>query len=74
MRSNADGTPMQREGIPHCLVYETQFNIRYKFHIQPEYVQVYKTEVIKNYRFPLFQGEKYVPLSYVQDKIDQKYK
>ncbi len=74
LRSNTDGTPMQGSIIPHNVVYETQFNIRYKFHIEPEYVQVYKSEVINNYRYPSFPGEKYVPLSYIQDQIDQDYK
>lgn len=74
LRSKSDGTPMQRNDIPYNIVYETQFNIRYKFHIEPEYVQVYKTEVINNFRYPLIQGEKYIPLSYMQDQIDQDYK
>lgn len=73
VRSNPDGTPMQGKGIPNDLVCETQFDLRYKYHIEPEYVQVYKTKVINNYKYPLFPNEKYMPLSYIQDQIDQKY-
>lgn len=73
LRSNPDGTPMQGKDIPDNLICETQFNLRYKYHIEPEYVQVYKTKIINNYRYPLFPNEKYMPLSYMQDQIDQKY-
>lgn len=74
LRSKQNGSPMQNETIPNHIVYETQFNIRYKFKIEPEYVQVYKTKIIKEYKYPRFKNEKYMPLSYVQDQIDQKYK
>jgi glycosyltransferase involved in cell wall biosynthesis len=74
LRSNPDHTPMQGQRIPDTLKYETQFNLRYKYKIKPEYVQIYKTNVINQYRYPLFENEKYMPLSYMQDQIDQNYK
>ena len=74
LRSKKNGEPMNGIDIPHNVVYETQFNIRYRLHIKPEYVQVYKTRIINKYRFPIFEGEKYIPLSYMQDQIDQRYK
>lgn len=37
------------------------------------YVQIYKTEIIKKYRFPTFEGEKFVTESWMQDQIDQDY-
>ena len=74
VRSNPDRTPMMGMDIPHKITYETQFNLRYKQKIEPEYVQVYKTSIVNKYKYPLFPGEKYVPLSYTQDQMDQKYK
>lgn len=74
LRSNRDGTPMCGRDIPHDIVCETQFNLRYKYHVEPEYVQVYKTDVIGKYRYPIFPGEKYMPLSYMQNQIDLNYK
>ena len=74
VRSNPDGSPMMGMDIPEGLIAETQFNLRYKYKVEPEYVQVYKTAVVRQYKYPLFEGEKYVPLSYTQDQIDQKYK
>ena len=74
LRSTREGSPMRGIDIPEDVTYDTQFNIRYKLKIEPEYVQVYKTKIISMYRYPQFDGEKYVPLSYVQDQIDQDYK
>ncbi|MBQ6052007.1 MAG: glycosyltransferase [Clostridia bacterium] len=74
VRSTSKGTPMTGFDVPDEIRYETQFNIRYKYKVEPEYVQVYKTKIAAQYKYPLFDGEKYVPLSYTQDQIDQKYK
>ncbi|SEQ19630.1 Glycosyl transferase family 2 [Lachnospiraceae bacterium NE2001] len=74
VRSNPDRSPMMGCDVPTEIVFETQFNLRYKYKVEPEYVQVYKTAIVNQYKYPLFEGEKYVPLSYTQDQIDQKYK
>lgn len=74
LRFNPDLTPMHGKSIPADIKEATQLEIRYKYGIEPEYIQVYKTEIAKQYRYPLFEGEKFMPLSYVQDQIDQKYK
>lgn len=73
VRSNASGLPMKNVDVPREIRYATQMDIRYRHNVLPEYVQVYKTEVIKQYRFPLFEGEKFVTESWMQDQIDQKY-
>jgi Glycosyltransferases involved in cell wall biogenesis len=74
VRSNPDGSPMMGMDVPEEVEVETQLNIRHKYNVKPEYVQVYKTEIAKQYKFPLFEGERFFPLSYMQDAIDQKYK
>ena len=74
VRSNPDRSPMMSCDVPAEIKFETQFNLRYKYKVEPEYVQVYKTAIVSQYKYPLFEGEKYVPLSYTQDQIDQKYK
>lgn len=73
LRSNVTLEPMQGKTIPDSVGYATQYQIREKHKIPPEYVQVYKTDIVSQYKYPLFEGEKYVPLSYIQDQIDQKY-
>lgn len=73
LRATTDIKPMGGKYIPNSLKYSTQFNIRYILGIKPEYVQVYKTYIIKSYPYPIFEGEKFFPLSYMSDQLDQKY-
>ena len=73
VRSDPHGAPMKNVDVPDGVNFANQLDIRYKYHVPPEYVQVYKTEIIKQYPFPLFAGEKFVTESWMQDQIDQKY-
>ena len=74
LRSAPDLKPMQGKEFPAGVVTATQFEVRHTYQIPPEYVQIYKTKVASQYKYPIFPGEKYVPLSYVQDQIDVKYR
>lgn len=74
LRCNQDLKPMQRVKIPADIAFATQHEIRKKLKIPPEYIQIYKTDIISQYRYPLYEGEKYMNLSYVQDQIDLQYK
>lgn len=74
LRYNFEGQPMQKQNIPEELHKTTQLELRFKFSIPPEYYQLYKVEVIKKYKYPIIYGEKYFPLSYIPNIIDQKYK
>jgi len=73
VRSNEDGTAMHGINMPEGIAYATQLEIRYKYKVPAEYAQVYKTEVIKKYRFPQYPGEKFVTESWMQDQIDTEY-
>lgn len=74
LRSNPDFTPMHKVSIPHDVKYATLRTIRYEMGIPPEYAFVYKTNIISQYPYPIIKGERFMPLSYVFDQIDQKYK
>ncbi|MGH2064889.1 glycosyltransferase family A protein [Aerococcus sp. L_4] len=73
LRTFSDGEPMQGEGIPEDTTFTTQGHLRYNLGIAPEYVQVYKTQILKNYSYPEIENENYFPLSFVPDQLDQKY-
>lgn len=73
LRFENQDTPMQKKNIPTELLVSTQANIRYKLGIPPEYVQVYKTDIIKEHLYPEIEGENFFPLSYMADQLDQKY-
>lgn len=40
-------------------------------HIKGDTMIVHKTEVLKKYKFPQFENEKFVPEAYLYDKLDQ---
>ncbi|MBQ8311246.1 MAG: glycosyltransferase family 2 protein [Clostridia bacterium] len=73
VRSDTSGLPMKGKDVPYGVDYATQTDIRYKYGVEPEYVQVYKSEIIKTYRFPTYEGEKFVTESWLQDQLDCKY-
>lgn len=77
VRSRKDGSPMQGkkyEGriktLPKTVKY---MDYRYQYHIPPEYVLVYKSEIIKKYSYPTFEGEKFMPESSVYCLLDKEY-
>ncbi len=73
VRSNTELKPMSGMDVPDNIDYVTQGTIRYKLGVKPEYAQVYKSEIIKQYQFPMYDGEKFITESFVQDQIDEKY-
>lgn len=74
LRTGEDGRVMNhKKPIPEDIDYATLQHIRYELRIETEYVLVYKSNIIKNYPYPIFKGEKFMPLSYIYDQIDQKY-
>lgn len=78
VRSNKQGFPMQGEKfqkkvelIPEYLRF---IDFRYKYKIPPEYIQIYKTKIIKRFSYPDFEGEKFMPESSSYCLIDKSYK
>lgn len=74
LRFSPNGHPMQSRNIPNHIKLTTQNYIRYELKIPPEYVHVFKTDIISQYSYPIIEGENYFPLSFVFDQIDMKYK
>ena len=74
LRGNLFGEPMQGVSIPRSTDSVTQSEVRYFLKIPPEYAHVFKTSVIRDYKYPLVQGERYFPLSYIFDQIDQSFR
>ena len=49
-------------------------DFRYNYNYTGDMAEVYKTEVLRKYLFPIFEGEKFVTESLVWFRIAQKYK
>lgn len=61
--------------IPEQLNECTLSSLYEKYQVKGDKKLVYKTEIVKKYpQYPLFKGERLVPLSYLYALIDQDYK
>ncbi|HRV55791.1 MAG TPA: glycosyltransferase family 2 protein [Mangrovimonas sp.] len=61
--------------IPESLTETTLYDL-YNFHgVKGDKKLVYKTDVVKKYpAYPIYEGERFVPLGYLYQLIDQDYK
>ncbi|GAA4278939.1 glycosyltransferase family 2 protein [Aquimarina mytili] len=60
--------------IPDTLKKTTMYDLYNIHHAQGDKKLVYRTEVVKKYpKYPLFEGERFVPLGYLYQLIDQDY-
>ncbi|MCL6572366.1 MAG: glycosyltransferase family 2 protein [Bacillus sp. (in: Bacteria)] len=71
--SNTDGKIIGSK-MPENIKYSTLFDLYYKYGVTGDKKLVYRTELTREYPYPLFEGEKYVGLAYKYYMIDQKYK
>ena len=49
-------------------------DFRYKYHIRGDMAEVFKTSVLKTYKFPTTYGEKFCPEALIWNRIAMKYK
>ena len=59
--------------FPDNLKTSALFDLHYKYKIKGDKKLVYRTELTKQYPYPIFAGEKYVSLSYKYTMIDREY-
>ncbi|MBW8198584.1 glycosyltransferase family 2 protein [Flagellimonas abyssi] len=61
--------------FPEHLEETTIYDIYNKHKVKGDKKLVYRTEVIKQYpKYPIYEGERFVPLGYLYQLIDQDYK
>lgn len=60
--------------FPENLKESTLFDLYRKEGVKGDKKLVYRTELTKNYPYPIFEGEKYVGLAYKYTKIDETHK
>jgi glycosyltransferase involved in cell wall biosynthesis len=59
--------------LPENLLKSTLFDLYHKHGVTGDKKLVYRTELTRRYRYPLFDKEKYVGLAYKYFKLDQHY-
>ncbi len=69
----SDGQTIGTE-FPLAEMMETQFNIYNKYKVKGDKGLMFRTEIIKKYPFPVFEGEKFITEAVVYNRICEKYK
>jgi glycosyltransferase involved in cell wall biosynthesis len=59
--------------LPINISKSTLYDLYYKYGVTGDKKLVYRTDLIKKYPYPVFQGEKLVPLSYKYYMLDQHF-
>lgn len=69
--SNSDGEIIGTE-LPTAVKTSTLFNLYHKYRVKGDKKLVYRTELTRQFPYPMFPNEKLVPLSYKYFMLDQK--
>lgn len=73
LRVNNSGNVIGGKRIPEGKKFTKILDLKYFDKINSENVLIFKTKIIKNYPYPIIQGENFFPLSYIFHQIDQDY-
>lgn len=61
-------------GLPQDVIDCDAMEIRYKYHVNGDLKEVFKTDVLREFPFPEIKGERFCPEQLVWFRIAQKYK
>lgn len=70
---NYDNTVFENQELPKDKESIRELDIRYKYGVFANLVRVYKTEILKDYRYPIIPNEKFIGESYLYEKINALY-
>lgn len=73
LRNNLDGSVMGDRTIPNSFYSVTAADLFLRLNLNTELICFYKTDILKNYSFPIFEGEKFVSPAWMQYTITQDY-
>lgn len=74
LRNNPDGTVIGGMKIPSEYKYATGAELMIKLNLRTEYIEFMRTDLVKQFPYPSFSGEKFIPPSYVDYKISDSRK
>lgn len=74
LRSDENGNVLGGKQIPQNVDNIRFIDINNKYNINSEVICFYKTNILKKFRFPTFNGENFVSPAYIQYEITKDYK
>lgn len=73
LRNSPDGQVMGGRKIPKDMTKVTGADVMLKLALSTEYICFYKTDILKQFRFPVFEGEKFVSPAWMMYTITQNH-
>lgn len=73
LRNHQDGSVMGRREIPRNMTCVTAADIFLKLNLETELICFYKSKMLTRYRFPEFEGEKFVSPAWMQYTVTQEH-
>lgn len=73
LKLTKSGQPVGTE-MPHSIEYSSLSDLYEKYRFKGDTALVFKTSILKKYKFPKIEGEKFVGEEYIYCQIDEKYK
>ena len=61
-------------GLPEEVIDSTSVDIRYKYHVEGDLKEVFRTSVLREFPFPEIDGEKFCPEALVWNRIASRYR
>lgn len=74
LRSHEDGSVLGGREIPASYDGVSAENLLIEENLRTEFICFYKTDILKSFRFPKYEGEKFVPPSWMMFAITRDYK
>ena len=74
LRHGADGHVLGGRAIPPEFRYVTAADVFLELNLRTEFICFYKSDILKRYRFPSFDGEKFVSPSWMQYEITKDHR
>ena len=73
LRNSPDGKVMGGINIPKEMTKVTGADVMLRLNLSTEYICFYKTDILMKYRFPVFEGEKFVSPAWMMYTITQSH-
>lgn len=68
-----EGEVFDRQRLPSKIKCIRDIDIRYKYGIYSNLIHVFRTDILKQYRYPIIPNEKFIGESYLYEKMNVQY-
>lgn len=60
--------------FPQKIMFATSLDMSYKYKVKGDRAEVFRTDILRNYAFPTFKNENFIPEALIWNRISMKHK